>query len=69
MIVPFCVSLKFAPVVALAVIAIIRSNNAQAIPLVAGAVKLSIVVRDTESGRVGSLVIPLGQASREGTRN
>jgi hypothetical protein len=31
----------------------------QAIPLAPGAVKLSIVVRDTASGRVGSLTIPL----------
>jgi len=39
------------------------------IPLVAGAVKLLIVVRDTASGRVGSLVIPLGQVSARGARN
>jgi hypothetical protein len=30
-----------------------------AIPLAPGAVKLSIVVRDTASGRTGSLTIPL----------
>lgn len=31
----------------------------QAIPLAADAVKLSIIVRDTESGRVGSLTVPI----------
>ena len=40
-----------------------------AIPLLAGAVKLVIVVRDSASGLVGSVVIPLGQASPQGTRN
>src|SRR6202041_1773482 len=37
-----------------------------AIPLLAGAVKLVIVVRDSASGLVGSVVIPLGQASPQG---
>jgi VWFA-related protein len=41
----------------------------QAIPLAPGAVKLVIVVRDTASGRVGSLVIPLGQVAAQGVGN
>jgi VWFA-related protein len=41
----------------------------QAIPLAAGAVKLLIVVRDTASGRVGSLMVPLEQVTAQGTRN
>lgn len=41
----------------------------QAIPLVASAVKLSVAVRDTASGRVGSLVIPLEQVTSQSTRN
>jgi len=32
---------------------------AQAVPLVPGAVKLSIIVRDTASGLAGSLSLPL----------
>jgi hypothetical protein len=44
----------------------------QAIPLAPGAVKLSIVVRDTASGRMGSLTIPLDklvQADRDLNRS
>lgn len=37
----------------------------EAIPLVSGAVKLTVIVRDTASGRVGSLVIPLGDAGEQ----
>ena len=36
----------------------------QSIPLAADAVKLSIIVRDTASGRVGSLSVPLDKVVR-----
>jgi VWFA-related protein len=36
----------------------------QSIPLAADAVKLSIIVRDTASGRVGSLAVPLDKVAR-----
>ena len=38
----------------------------QVIPMAAGATKLTVVVRDTKSGRVGSLVIPLEADVPEG---
>jgi hypothetical protein len=34
----------------------------QNVPLAAGAVTLSIIVRDTASGRIGSLTVPLEKA-------
>jgi hypothetical protein len=36
----------------------------ETVPMVAGAVKLTIIVRDTASGRTGSLTVPLAQVSR-----
>jgi len=41
----------------------------QAIPLAAGAVKLSIIVRDSASGRMGSLTIPLEKVIPKGIGN
>jgi hypothetical protein len=41
----------------------------QTVPFVEGAVKLLIVVRDTASGRVGSLTVPLANLSSQATRN